>query len=67
MNDYRDIFGQVLCIGDIVAFNPPQYKGLVKGRVVGYTPKSVRICWPNGGLTREDFCTRFPNDVVKQP
>ena len=64
---FQDIFDTPIQIGDIVAFNPPQYKGLVKGRVVGFTEKSVRICWANGGLMREDFCTRFPRDVVKCP
>ena len=65
MKPFQDIFGNDLVIGDTVAFNPPTYKGLVRGKIVGFTPKNVRICWSNGGLTRQSFCTRLPNDCVK--
>lgn len=39
----EDIFGSKLFLNDIVAFNPPRYKGLVFARVIGFTTKSIRV------------------------
>lgn len=39
----KDIIGNVLNIGDMVAFNPPYYKGLKTGMVTSFTPKGVRV------------------------
>ncbi len=41
----KDIFGYELRIGDRVAFNPPNYKGLITGTVVAFTPKMVRVSY----------------------
>lgn len=40
---YTDRFGNVLEIGDEVAFNPPYYKGLAAATVIGFTPQQVRV------------------------
>ena len=39
----KDIFGNSLEVGDTVAINPPYYKGLVKGVILKFTPKSVLV------------------------
>ena len=40
-----DIFGNEVMIGDEVAFNPPTYKGLVKGYVIKFTPKGFGVSY----------------------
>jgi len=40
-----DIFGNEVNIGDCVAFNPPTYKGLVKGTVIKFTPKGFTVTY----------------------
>lgn len=55
----KDKMQKDLSIGDRVVFNPPRYKGLVFGRVVGFAPKMARIKY-NGGET-----SVFYSDVVK--
>ena len=42
-----DFLGQPLSVGDIVVFPAPQYRHLVKGIVIGFTPKKVRIEYSN--------------------
>ena len=42
-----DIFGNELSIGDLVAFNPPRYKGLTTGYIIGFGKKMVRIRYVN--------------------
>jgi len=39
----KDIAGKELRLGDSIAFNPPRYKGIVLGNIVGFTPKMVKI------------------------
>ena len=39
----KDIAGKVLNVGDIVAFNPPHYKGLCRGKVIKFTPLMVTV------------------------
>ena len=36
MNIRNDFMGKVPYIGDVIVFNPPRYKGLVKGVCVGF-------------------------------
>jgi len=33
----KDIFGKTPVIGDIIAFNPPQYKRLATGKIVSFS------------------------------
>ena len=57
----KDIFGQVINVGDLVAFNPPSYKGLIMGRVTGFTPQKVRVEYRwQGSVTKT---TVFPKDL----
>jgi len=39
----KDFFGYPLLLGDTVAFNRPGYKYLVKGTIIAFTPKRVRV------------------------
>lgn len=39
----KDIVGNILSIGDVVAYNPPKYKGLKTGTDTSFTPKGCRV------------------------
>lgn len=43
----KDIAGKILKVGDIVAFNPPHFKGLCRGKVVKFTPQKVTVGYKN--------------------
>jgi hypothetical protein len=61
----KDFFGNELEIGDTVAFNPPVYKGLVKGIVVKFTPKMIKVSYaPHGKQTTTETAVGS-SDVVK--
>lgn len=63
----NDIFKQELAIGDIVAFNPPTYKGLLVGRIIAFTPKMVRVEWNTGAKYDPIRSTvLWPQDTVKK-
>ena len=39
----KDFNGNELVEGDFVAFLEPNFRHMIRGRVVGFTPKSIRI------------------------
>lgn len=43
MEERKDIAGNIIKIGDEVAYNPPYYKGLKIATIIGFTPKGVRL------------------------
>ena len=43
MNERKDIDGNIISIGDRVAYNRPYYKGFTIGIVTGFTPKGFKI------------------------
>ena len=57
MDEKYDIFGTKIRIDDQVSFNPPRYKGLEKGRVIGFTEKMVKIGY------RTYTTNVFPQDI----
>lgn len=62
----KDIVGELLQLGDIVALNPPHYKGIALGRITDFTPKKVRVKFlkkVDGIGTKEKL--EFPGHVVK--
>jgi hypothetical protein len=61
----KDIFGKTLEVGDIVAFNPPSYKGLIKGKVLGFTPLKVKIEYYYSGTGKNTTTVQWPRDLVK--
>lgn len=64
MMEYLDLFGTPIKIGDTVAVNPPYYKGLTKGKVVAFTPKSVRVKYKNNVYSSKDTFVTHPRAVV---
>lgn len=65
----KDILDQELAVGDDVITTPKNYRGLVKAKIVGFTPKKVRVVymntWNYGHPGRdEDFLTP-PDTLVK--
>jgi hypothetical protein len=59
----KDIFGTKINIGDTVAFTPPHYKDLVCGKVIGFTPKMVKIQWLDRSWNTQER-NSFPSNVV---
>lgn len=43
MENKPDLFGNPVAVGDVVAINPPRYKGLVKATVAKLTPKGFTV------------------------
>jgi hypothetical protein len=39
----KDFNNNPLALGDYVAFLEPNYRHMVQGRIVGFTPKQIRI------------------------
>jgi len=62
----KDFFGNELEIGDEVAFNPPVYKGIVKGTIVKFTPKMVKVSYDPHGKQYTNETAVFPRELVKK-
>ena len=43
----KDFLGKQLDVGDEVVLTAPQYRHLVKAKVVAFTPKKVRVEYSN--------------------
>ncbi len=64
----KDFNSNTLALGDFVAFLEPNYRHMVQGRVVGFTPKSIRIEWTvktYKGTWVTENCLRDPSYVAK--
>jgi len=61
----KDVFGIDLAIGDIVAFNPPRYKGLILAKVVAFTPQMVRVEYSWQGHTHTTVV--YARDLARHP
>lgn len=65
----KDFFGNDIEVGDIVAFNRPGYKYLVKGTVVKLNKKMLRIAYgePKTWLGNKPKETNeYPTDCIKE-
>lgn len=63
----KDAFGQEVQVGDLVAYNPPYYKGLCLGQVIHVNGmKSVRIL-REGVEDRDNYHARPSSYFVKMP
>lgn len=65
----QDFLFRDLAIDDVVAFDGPHGGGMAVGKVVGFTPKQIRInplsktySWNSSGTF-----TRYPTQCVKIP
>ena len=65
----KDLFEQTLAVGDVVAFIPPNYRELAKGRIISFTPKQVRISyintWNFSAPGRYAETIRYPVTIIK--
>lgn len=57
----KDIFGREIQIGDLVAFNPPYYKGLVIGKIIKFNHKTVTVEYIHSGFLVRSV--PYPSDV----
>lgn len=66
----KDVFGNTLEIGDVVALTPHGVKNLTVGTVVGFTPTRVRVQYMRTLTWRHDpeldQVLRAPEDLVKR-
>ena len=52
MDIRKDILGRKPKIGDIIVYNPPYYKGIIKGFIVSFTKSGLPILnTMNSGIT----------------
>lgn len=64
----KDFNGNELAIGDTVAVLPPNYRCMIKGKVVGFTPKQIVVEYePYFGsrVDRVEITRRDPGYVAK--
>lgn len=61
---HRDVLGKELAVGDYVVYIVPVYHDLALGRVIGFSPKEVRIMYTDRS-GKEHTLTRRPSIVVK--
>jgi hypothetical protein len=59
----KDIIGRELAIGDIVACERAEYRGLILATIIKFTPKMVRVEYKLGKET--ESMLRGPDDLVK--
>ena len=62
----NDFFGQPLAIGDEVAVMCPDYRYMVMGKIVHFTPQMIVINYTNHIGSVKDF-RATPNQVIKKP
>jgi hypothetical protein len=43
----NDFLGRPLELGDSVIIIAPRYRSLVLARIIGFTPRNVRVCYMN--------------------
>jgi len=58
----KDFFGKDLSVGDFVVIMKPNYRELVLGQIIKFSPKQVRVKW---GEEKWDQVSQFPSQVVK--
>lgn len=67
----KDFLGNTLEIGDEVVTTPKNYRGLVRAKVVAFTPKQVRVVymntWNYGLPGREENFLTGAGSLVKIP
>ena len=63
----KDLFGIDLELGDLVGLKyNSRYQYIIKGKVIGFTPKKVRVEFlPNQGLGNVDPTLRDSKDLIK--
>ena len=63
----NDFFGQPLAVGDEVAFMCPQYRYMIRGKIVKFTPQMIFINYKTRLCTYEQTFRATPNQVIKKP
>jgi hypothetical protein len=58
----HDLFNNPLKVGDVVAFNPPRYKGICKGVIMAFTAQKVTLSY---GRDLKCVTHVYPKDVAK--
>jgi hypothetical protein len=49
----KDYLGNVLSVGDEVVFVQQNYRNYLRGTIITFTPKFVRISWTTGSATQQ--------------
>ncbi len=73
----KDFLGTEIQLGDMVVLTQPNYRNLVRAKVIAFTPKKVRVEYrmrgssPNTYLSEPDFLVvikngrNYPMETVK--
>ena len=62
----KDFAGQVIEVGDFVAFMRPHYRELCLGKIASFTPKKVHIAFKQWRTSPDfDDCLTDPSNLVK--
>jgi len=59
-----DVNGNELEVGDLVAVTRVGYVELVVCRILGFTPKKIKVNIPRYKYYPNDFETKFPNQIA---
>lgn len=60
----KDFLDRELSIGDDVVTTPKNYRGLVRAKVIAFTPQKVRVVYRHHRGHDEEFIT-YPTAVIK--
>lgn len=70
MTSRKDFLGNVIDIGDSVAFMTPNYRCMVLGTIIAFTPQKIRIkylnTWNYGSQGLEKEFLANPDQVIKK-
>ena len=62
----KDFAGQVIEVGDFVAFMRPHYRELCLGKIAGFTTKKVHVAFKRWASSTDfDDCLTDPSNLVK--
>jgi hypothetical protein len=64
----NDFLGKEIKIGDTVAFYESDYRNFVKGTVIAFTPKMVRVEYTRSGymFNKSQYCY-YPSNFIVVP
>lgn len=65
----KDFLGYDLALGDDVVTTPKNYRGLVKAKIIAFTPQQIRVSyinsWNYGKPGIEELFLTPPNTCIK--
>lgn len=63
----KDVFGYELELGDEVAFYAPNYRDMITGIIIKFTPQQVRVEFKVRGHIDPHTYLNYPGNFAKKP